>query len=197
MSDEIKHECGLAFIRLRKPFSYYQQQYGTVMWGLNKLYLLMEKQHNRGQDGAGVAAVKLNVEPGYPFLHRIRSNANQPIADIFSKINNDVKELEKYQPDIMKHPGLMKGHIPFLGELLLGHLRYGTQGKNNVEFCHPFIKRDTIQARNMALAGNFNLVNTDELFALIDIDPGKYKKKRDVATMREVSSNFLVHANDE
>lgn len=107
MSDAIKHECGLAFIRLRKPFSYYQQQYGTVMWGINKLYLLMEKQHNRGQDGAGVAAVKLNVEPGYPFLQRIRSSAPQPIVDIFSKINNEVKELEKYQNDIAKHPGLM------------------------------------------------------------------------------------------
>ncbi len=157
----------------------------------------MEKQHNRGQDGAGVAAVKLNVEPGYPFLHRIRSNANQPIADIFSKINNDVKELEKYQPDIMKHPGLMKGHIPFLGELLLGHLRYGTQGKNNVEFCHPFIKRDTIQARNMALAGNFNLVNTDELFALIDIDPGEFQKQSDLAAMMEVIHHFLVKADEE
>lgn len=99
------------------------------MWGLNKLYLLMEKQHNRGQDGAGVASVKLDVEPGYPFLHRIRSVENQPIATIFSKISHEVRELEKYQPDIMKHPGLMKGHIDFLGELLLGHLRYGTQGK--------------------------------------------------------------------
>src|SRR4030095_8309858 len=106
MSDDIKHECGLAFIRLRKPFSYYLQQYGTVMWGLNKLYLLMEKQHNRGQEGAGVAAVKLMVEPGYPFLQRIRSNANQPIVDIFTKINNEVKELEKFQGDITHHPGL-------------------------------------------------------------------------------------------
>ena len=175
MSDEIKHECGLAFIRLRKPFSYYQQQYGSVMWGLNKLYLLMEKQHNRGQDGAGVASVKLNVEPGYPFLHRIRSNANQPLVDIFSTINNEVKDFQKYQPDIMSHAGLMKGHIRFLGELLLGHLRYGTQGRNNVEFCHPFIKRHTIPARNMALAGNFNLVNTDELFNLINIDPGEFQ----------------------
>ncbi len=125
MSDDIKHECGLAFIRLRKPFSYYLQQYGTVLYGLNKLYLLMEKQHNRGQDGAGVAAVKLNLEPGHPFLHRIRSSNHQPIADIFSKIMGEVKELEQYQSDITKHPGLMKGHIAFLGELLLGHLRYG------------------------------------------------------------------------
>ncbi|HMI63698.1 MAG TPA: hypothetical protein VK518_22435, partial [Puia sp.] len=171
MSDAIKHECGLAFIRLRKPFSHYLQQYGTVLYGLNKLYLLMEKQHNRGQDGAGVASVKLNIEPGHPFLHRIRSANNQPIADIFSKIMGEVKELEQYQPDITKHPGLMKGHISHVGELLLGHLRYGTQGRNNAEFCHPFIKRNTIPARNLALAGNFNLVNTDELFDLIGVDP--------------------------
>lgn len=197
MSDEIKHECGLAFIRLRKPFSYYQQQHGTVMWGLNKLYLLMEKQHNRGQDGAGVAAVKLNVEPGYPFLNRIRSNANQPIADIFSRISGQVKDLERYQPDILKHPGLMKGHIDFLGECLLGHLRYGTQGKNNVEFCHPFIKRHTIPARNMALAGNFNLVNTDELFGLINIDPGEFQKQSDLAAMMEVIHHFLVKGDEE
>lgn len=197
MSDEIKHECGLAFIRLRKPFSYYQQQYGTVMWGLNKLYLLMEKQHNRGQDGAGVAAVKLNVEPGYPFLNRIRSNANQPIADIFTKINNEVKELEQFQSDLLKHPGLMKGHISFIGELLLGHLRYGTQGKNNVEFCHPFIKRNTIPARNLALAGNFNLVNTDELFALIDVEPGDFQKQSDLAAMMEVIHHFVVKSDEE
>ena len=118
MSDEIKHECGLAFIRLRKPFSYYQQQYGSVLYGLNKLYLLMEKQHNRGQDGAGIATVKLHVEPGYPFLHRIRSCANQPIADLFSQIGKEIEELEKYQPDIKNHPGLMKGHVNHLGELL-------------------------------------------------------------------------------
>jgi amidophosphoribosyltransferase len=197
MSDAIKHECGLAFIRLRKPFSYYLQQYGTVMWGLNKLYLLMEKQHNRGQDGAGVAAVKLNVEPGYPFLQRVRSSAPQPIADVFSKINQEVKELEKYQPDVMKHPGLMKGHISTLGELLLGHLRYGTQGKNNVEFCHPFIKRHTIPARNMALAGNFNLVNTDELFDLINIEPGEFQKQSDLAAMMEVIHHFVVKGDEQ
>ena len=197
MSDAIKHECGLAFIRLRKPFSYYQQQYGTVMWGINKLYLLMEKQHNRGQDGAGVAAVKLNVEPGYPFLQRIRSNASQPIIDIFTKINNEVKELEKFQNDITQHPGLMKGHISFLGELLLGHLRYGTQGKNNVEFCHPFIKRNTAPALNLALAGNFNLVNTDELFALVNMEPGEFQKQSDLAAMMEVIHHFLVKAETE
>jgi amidophosphoribosyltransferase len=197
MSDEIKHECGLAFIRLRKPFSFYLQKYGTVLYGLNKLYLLMEKQHNRGQDGAGVASVKLHVEPGHPFLHRIRSNDNQPITDIFSKIHEELKELEKYQPDIAKHPGLMKGHISSLGELLLGHLRYGTQGKNNVEFCHPFIKRNTIPARNLALAGNFNLINKDELFALANIEPGEFQKQSDLAAMMELIHHFLVEADEE
>ena len=196
MSDEIKHECGLAFIRLRKPFSYYQQKYGSVMYGLNKLYLLMEKQHNRGQDGAGVATVKLNVEPGYPFLHRLRSSANQPIADLFSRIGQEIEEIEKYQPDIKNHPGLMKGHINYLGELLLGHLRYGTQGKNNVEFCHPFIKRDTIPSRNLALAGNFNLVNTEELFGHIGMDPGVFQKQSDLAAMMEVIHHFMVKADE-
>ena len=157
----------------------------------------MEKQHNRGQDGAGVAAVKLNTEPGYPFLHRIRSANNQPIVEIFSSINKEVQELQKYQPDIATHPGLMKGHIGFLGELLLGHLRYGTQGRNNVEFCHPFIKRHTIPARNLALAGNFNLVNTDELFALVNIDPGEFQKQSDLAAMMEVIHHFMVNADDE
>ena len=192
MSDPIRHECGLAFIRLRKPFSYYQQQYGTVMWGLNKLYLLMEKQHNRGQDGAGVCSLKLNVEPGYPFLHRARSNNLQPIADIFTRFGAEVSELEKFNPDAKNHPGLMKGHLSFLGELLIGHLRYGTQGKNNIEFCHPYIKRDTIPARNLALAGNFNLVNTDELFSLVNSNQGDSQKQSDLAAMMEVIFHFLV-----
>ncbi|HJV18889.1 MAG TPA: hypothetical protein VJ552_03325 [Sediminibacterium sp.] len=191
MSDEIKHECGLAYVRLRKPFSYYLQKYGSVTYGLNKLYLLMEKQHNRGQDGAGLATVKLNTEPGNPFLHRVRSNAPQPIADLFFKIGQEIQELEKYQPDIKLHPGLMKGHLPFLGELLLGHLRYGTQGKNNVEFCHPFIKRNLAPGKNLALAGNFNLVNTDELFDIIKMAPGDFQKQSDLAAMMEVIHHFL------
>jgi amidophosphoribosyltransferase len=196
MSDDIKHECGLAFIRLRKPFSYYQQTYGSVMWGLNKLYLLMEKQHNRGQDGAGVSTVKINVEPGYPFLSRLRSINNQAIADVFRQIGEEFNELQKFNPDISNHAGLMKGHLSFLGELLLGHLRYGTQGRNNVEFCHPFIKRHTIPARNLALAGNFNLVNTEELFALVNIDPGQFQKQSDLAAMMEVIYHFLVKADE-
>lgn len=197
MSDEIKHECGLAFIRLRKPFSYYQQKYNSVLYGLNKLYLLMEKQHNRGQDGAGVAAVKLNTEPGYPFLYRNRSNAPQPIADLFSQIGKEISEVEKHQPDILQHPGLMKGHLGVMGEVLLGHLRYGTQGKNNVEFCHPFIKKNIIPSRNLALAGNFNLVNTEELFGLVNMAPGEFQSQSDLAAMMEVLHHFLVKADEK
>lgn len=197
MSDEIKHECGLAFIRLRKPFSYYQQKCNSVLYGLNKLYLLMEKQHNRGQDGAGVAAVKLNTEPGYPFLYRNRSNAPQPIADLFSQIGKEISEVEKHQPDILQHPGLMKGHLGVMGEVLLGHLRYGTQGKNNVEFCHPFIKKNIIPSRNLALAGNFNLVNTEELFGLVNMAPGEFQSQSDLAAMMEVLHHFLVKADEK
>lgn len=156
----------------------------------------MEKQHNRGQDGAGLAMVKLNIEPGNPYLHRMRSNAPQPIADLFFKIGQEVQELEKYQPDIKQHPGLMKGHLPFLGELLLGHLRYGTQGKNNVEFCHPFIKRDLMPGKNIALAGNFNLVNTDDLFEQIGVNPGDFQKQSDLAAMMEVVHHYLVKEDD-
>ncbi len=191
MSDEIKHECGLAYIRLRKPLSYYLQKRGSVTYGLNKLYLLMEKQHNRGQDGAGLATLKLNIEPGNPFLYRLRSNAQQPIADLFYKIGLEIQELEKFQPDITKHPGLMKGHLPFMGEILLGHLRYGTQGKNNIEFCHPFIKRNLVPGKNLALAGNFNLVNTDELYQHIKLEPGAFEKESDLAAMMEVIHHFL------
>jgi len=157
----------------------------------------MEKQHNRGQDGAGIAAVKLNIEPGNPYLHRMRSSAPQPIADLFYTIGQEIQELEKHQPDIKNHPGLMKGHLPFLGELLLGHLRYGTQGKNNVEFCHPFIKRNISPGKNLALAGNFNLVNTDDLFAQINFDPGPFQKQSDLAAMMEVVHHFLVQEDDK
>ena len=150
----------------------------------------MEKQHNRGQDGAGIATVKLDVEPGYPFMFRRRSNASQAIADIFQQIGKEVEELEQYHPGIRNHPGLMKGHVSFLGELLLGHLRYGTQGKNKLEYCHPFINRDTIPARNLALAGNFNIVNSDELFALAGKEPHENTRFSDLAAMIE-----LMHTN--
>ncbi|MEY4050645.1 MAG: hypothetical protein RL262_1479, partial [Bacteroidota bacterium] len=136
---------------------------------------------------------KLNIEPGNPFLYRLRSNAQQPIADLFYKIGLEIQELEKFQPDIAKHPGLMKGHLPFMGEILLGHLRYGTQGKNNLDFCHPFIKRNLAPGKNLALAGNFNLVNTDELFEKINLDPAPFEKQSDLAAMMEVVHHFLTN----
>ncbi len=197
MSDRIKHECGVAFIRLRKPFSYYHQRYGTALWGLNKLYLLMEKQHNRGQDGAGFATVKLHVEPGYPFLHRIRSNAPQAIADIFQQIAKEMGEMEKNHPEIKNHPGLMKGHLNFMGELLLGHLRYGTHGQNKLENCHPFVKRNTMPSRNLAMAGNFNIVNSDELFALIGKEPGPTIPFSDLSALIELAHNFLCKEDEQ
>ena len=156
----------------------------------------MEKQHNRGQDGAGVAALKLDTEPGYPFLHRIRSNANQPIADLFERIGREIKEIEKNQTDIKNHPGLLKGHFNFMGEILLGHLRYGTQGKNDIAFCHPFIKQNIVPSRNIALAGNFNLVNTEDLFKEIGLQPDDFQKQSDLAAMMEVMHHFLVKEDE-
>ncbi len=156
----------------------------------------MEKQHNRGQDGAGIATVKLDVEPGYPFMNRLRSNAQQAIADIFQQIGKEIEELEKYHPDIKSHPGLMKGHVAFLGELLLGHLRYGTQGKNKLEYCHPFINRDTIPARNLALAGNFNIVNSDELYTLIGKEPHPNVRFSDLAAMIELMHTHLCEEDE-
>jgi len=156
----------------------------------------MEKQHNRGQDGAGIATVKLDVEPGYPFMNRMRSNASKAIADIFQQVGKELEELEKYHPGIRNHPGLMKGHVNFLGELLLGHLRYGTQGKNKLEYCHPFINRDTIPARNLALAGNFNIVNSDELFALAGKEPHENTRFSDLAAMIELMHTYLCREDE-
>ena len=133
MSDEILHECGIAYLRLRKPLEYYHKQYGTAFWGLNKLYLMMEKQHNRGQDGAGIATVKLNMPEGHPFMKRIRSNVTQSIADIFKIVQQEIEDVEKLRPDIRNYPNLLKGYLSYMGEVMMGHLRYGTQGKNNIE----------------------------------------------------------------
>ncbi|MBE2289576.1 MAG: amidophosphoribosyltransferase [Chitinophagaceae bacterium] len=196
MSDALKHECGLAYIRLLKPLSYYHQKYGTAFFGLNKLYLLMEKQHNRGQDGAGIATVKLNTEPGHQFMHRLRVGGAQAIAQIFQNISQEVGELEKMYPDIAQHPGLMKGYMRFMGEVIMGHLRYGTQGKNNVEFCHPFIKPHINPTRSLAMAGNFNLVNTDELFARLGQHPNNTLRESDLGAMIETIHYYLCMADD-
>ncbi len=196
MSDAIQHECGLAYIRLLKPLSYYHRKYGTAFYGLNKLYLLMEKQHNRGQDGAGIATVKLNIEPGHQFMHRLRVSGPQAISQIFQNINSEVSEMEKMYPEILQHPGLMKGYMRFIGEVMLGHLRYGTQGKNNVEFCHPFIKSHINPTRNLAMAGNFNLVNTDELFDMLDEHPSGTLRESDLGAMIETIHYYLCLADD-
>jgi amidophosphoribosyltransferase len=196
MSDAIRHECGLAYIRLRKPFSHYHQKYGTAFWGLNKLYLLMEKQHNRGQDGAGIAAVKLNITPGHQFMYRQRQSGAGAIGSIFQNLTAEVGELEKMYPDIRNHPGLLKGYMRFMGEVLLGHLRYGTQGRNDVEFCHPFFKPNIVPARNLTMAGNFNLVNTDELFRLLDEHPTTTMRESDLGAMIEMVDYYLCLADE-
>ncbi len=191
MSDAIHHECGLAYIRLLKPISYYHRKYGTAFYALNKLYLLMEKQHNRGQDGAGIATLKLNVEPGYQFMHRLRIAGPGAIKEIFASVNDEVTEIERMNPGLRQHPGLMKGYLRFMGEVMLGHLRYGTQGKNSVKFCHPFVKADINPARNLTMAGNFNLVNTDELFDLLHETPDETMRQSDLGAMIETVSHFL------
>jgi amidophosphoribosyltransferase len=196
MSDAIRHECGLAYIRLLKPLAYYHRKYGTAFYGLNKLYLLMEKQHNRGQDGAGIATLKLNITPGHQFLYRQRQSGAGAISGIFQNLNNEVSEMEKMYPDIKKHPGLLKGYMRFMGEILLGHLRYGTQGRNNAEFCHPFLKTDISPVRNLAMAGNFNLVNTDELFAKLDEHPTTMMRESDLGAMIETVHYYLSLADD-
>ena len=196
MSDAIRHECGLAYIRLLKPLAYYHRKYGTAFYGLNKLYLLMEKQHNRGQDGAGIATVKLDITPGHQFMYRQRQNGAGAIASIFQDLNNQVEETEKSYPDIKQHPGLLKGYFRFMGELLLGHLRYGTQGRNNVEFCHPFMKPNINPTRNLAMAGNFNLVNTDELFKMLDEHPTTTMRESDLGAMIETVHYYLSQADE-
>jgi amidophosphoribosyltransferase len=196
MSDAIRHECGLAYIRLLKPLAHYYVKYGTALYGLNKLYLLMEKQHNRGQDGAGVATVKLDVTPGHQYMYRLRQSGAGAIGQIFQSLNNEVADMEKMYPGLRKHPGMMKGYLRFMGEILMGHLRYGTQGKNNIEFCHPFLKPDINPVRNLAMAGNFNLVNTDELFSILDAHPSSTMRESDLGAMIEMVHYYLCLAND-
>lgn len=197
MSDFIKHECGLAFIRLLKPLSYYQKKYGTPLYGLNKLYLLMEKQHNRGQDGVGVATIKLNVSPGKRYISRYRSVAKQPIQDTFDYINSRFRQLEEEDPDRLKDPHWLQENVAFTGELLMGHLRYGTYGKNSIENCHPFLRQNNWRSRNLVVAGNFNLTNVDELFDLL-VHLGQHpKEKADTVTVLEKIGHFLDLENEK
>jgi len=195
MSDQIKHECGVAFIRLLKPLSFYQKKYGTALYGINKLYLLMEKQHNRGQDGAGVATIKLDVEPGKRYISRHRSMASNAVADIFEYIQKKFAEIEKETPERMADAEWLKQHVSFTGEVLLGHLRYGTHGKNSIENCHPFLRQNNWMTRNLVIAGNFNMTNVEELLQQL-YDLGQHpKEKADTVTVLEKIGHFLDTEN--
>jgi amidophosphoribosyltransferase len=188
MSDQIKHECGIAMIRLLKPLSYYQEKYGTAFYGLDKLQLLMQKQRNRGQDGAGMATIKLDVAPGRKYISRKRSNASNYLDDMFQQIHRHFKDLD---PDLLRDAEWLKENKPYMGELLLGHLRYGTHGDNTIETCHPFLRQNNWVTRNLILAGNFNLTNVDELFDEL-VDLGQYpKEKSDTVTVLEKIGHFL------
>ncbi len=197
MSDNIKHECGIAMLRLLKPLEFYQKKYGDTLYGLNKMYLLMEKQHNRGQDGVGLANIKLDVIPGKRYISRKRSVAPNPIQDVFKQAHKRIINLEKNNPEKLKNTGWLKENLPFTGELFLGHLRYGTFGENTIEQCHPFLRQNNWKTRSLVLAGNFNMTNVEELFKQL-VDLGQHPKQiSDTVTILEKIGHFLDEANDE
>ena len=197
MSDSIKHECGIAFVRLRKPLEYYVDKYGTAFYGLNKMYLLMEKQRNRGQDGAGLANIKLNTEPGTRYISRYRSVETNSIGDIFGKVQKRIAEGVGSDHEKLKDVSWLKQNLPFTGEVYLGHLRYGTYGGNTIEACHPFLRQNNWPTRNLIVAGNFNMTNVDELFEEL-VELGQHpKEKADTITIMEKIGHFLDEANDD
>ncbi len=191
MSDNIKHECGIAMVRLLKPIDFYIQKYGSAFWGMNKLYLLMEKQHNRGQDGAGIACVKFDVSPGIRFVNRIRSNSNTPIKDCFSSVFDVVNEIQKSNSTLLLNSDWLKSNLDFAAELYMGHLRYGTFGKNNIDNIHPFVRHNNWKSRNLVVAGNFNMTNVDELFENL-VSMGQHPiETADTVTILEKIGSFL------
>ncbi len=194
MSDAIKHECGIGHIRLLKPLEFYKKKYGSSFYGINKMYLLMEKQHNRGQDGAGFASIKLDVQPGKRFISRIRSTEKQPIQDVFGKINERINSELKSNPSIVDDIEKLKSKVPYLAEVLLGHVRYGTFGGNSVENVHPFLRQNNWKHRNLILAGNFNMTNSNELFNSL-IELGQHPKEyTDTVIIMEKIGHFLDDA---
>lgn len=194
MSDALKHECGIAHIRLLKPLEYYKEKYGSAFYGVNKMYLMMEKQHNRGQDGAGFASIKLDTNPGERYISRVRSIAQQPIQDIFGQINSRINQVLTEHPEYQDDVALQKKHVPYIGEVLLGHVRYGTFGKNSVESVHPFLRQNNWMHRNLILAGNFNMTNVKELFQNL-VDLGQHPKEyTDTITIMEKIGHFLDDA---
>ncbi|GAB4321265.1 MAG: amidophosphoribosyltransferase [Bacteroidales bacterium] len=196
MSDQIKHECGIAFIRLLKPAEYYLSRYGTTLFGIKKLHLLMQKQHNRGQDGAGIASIKLNMPPGIPYISRFRSNADNPIKEIFSQVTRQIEEKTGTNADRMIDTQWMKSNVDFTGELFLGHLRYGTFGSNDPGNLHPVLRANNWKTRNLVLAGNFNMTNVDELFNRL-VEYGQFPQKTsDTITILEKIGHFLDEENE-
>lgn len=197
MSDFIKHECGIALVRLLKPLQYYQEKYGTSLYGLNKLYLLMEKQHNRGQDGAGIASIKLDPEAGAEYINRHRSIARNAITDILGSVYEKIELVKKNFPDKINDAAWLKKNAAFVSELYLGHLRYGTFGGNSIETCHPFLRQNNWMTRNLVVAGNFNMTNVDELFKQL-VDLGQVpREKSDTVTVMENIGHFLDMENDD
>jgi len=194
MSDAIKHECGIAHIRLLKPLEYYKEKYGTAFYGINKMYLIMEKQHNRGQDGAGFASIKLDMNPGERYISRVRSVAQQPIQDVFAQINQRINDVLEKNPDCVNDITTQKKLVPYLGEVMLGHVRYGTFGKNSVESVHPFLRQNNWMHRNLILAGNFNMTNVRQLFSNL-VEIGQHPKEyKDTITIMERIGHFLDDA---
>ncbi len=191
MSDHLKHECGIALLRLKKPLAFYKEKYGTAFYGIQKMYLLMEKQHNRGQDGAGFASIKFDMEPGQRYISRVRSNEAQPIQDIFAQINQRINEELAENPDRLDDVTWQKNNLPYIGELFLGHVRYGTFGKNSIESVHPFLRQNNWTHRNLIVAGNFNMTNVKELFASL-VELGQHPKEMaDTVTIMEKIGHFL------
>ncbi len=196
MSDALYHECGIALVRLLKPLEFYREKYGTALYGINKLSLLMEKQHNRGQDGAGVACIKLDMQPGEKYINRFRSVEKNAIAHIFEHINAPFRAIQQNQPDKMQDTAWLKKNADFAGELLLGHLRYGTFGGNTIESCHPFLRQNNWTTRNLVVAGNFNLTNVEELFNNL-VEIGQHpREKADTVTVMENIGHWLDEEND-
>ena len=194
MSDAIKHECGIALLQLKKPLSFFKEKYGSALYGINKMYLLMEKQHNRGQDGAGFASIKYNMSPGQRYISRVRSAESQPIQKIFKTINERIQKQLEGSPDLLSQPEELKQQVPYVGELMLGHVRYGTFGKNSIESVHPFLRQNNWMHRNLIVAGNFNLTNVNQLFDNL-VDLGQHPKERaDTVTVMEKIGHFLDDA---
>ena len=191
MSDAIKHECGIALLRLKKPLEFYKEKYGSAFYGIQKMYLLMEKQHNRGQDGAGFASIKLDVAPGERYISRVRSNESQAIQDVFAQINARINEEMELHPEYSNNVSLQKRNLPYVGELFLGHVRYGTFGKNSIESVHPFLRQNNWMHRNLIVAGNFNMTNVTELFNSL-VELGQHPKEMtDTVTVMEKIGHFL------